>query len=440
MSESPKSDHLPPVEHEASKQLHVDLEKAFGVEKQWTVDLATFPDHLSHDLVPVLSPHKEPNAAQYDRFSSRRKIVITAVLSYVCILPPSSSTSILPAIPEVAAEYGSTGSIIGISNALYMLFMGLSPLFCGSLTQIYGRWPVIVTYKSWRVIFWLQSALAGAATLLIFFLLPETIPHKRSSELQDDAPREKLMKIWGWVNPARPFLLLFRYPNILIVAIASASLVFNMYSLLTPIRYVLNPRFHLDSPMQSGLFYVAPGCGYLLGCLLGGRWADRVVKKWIRKSGTRVPEDRLRSCLASLGIVLPVSMLVYGWSVDRAVGGVPVPVLAMFVQGVAQLFSFPSLNTYCIDVMQSKGRSAEVVASNYMVRYLFTAVGSAVALPAVQGIGVGWFSTISAGFLSCSALLVWATVIWGKDWRAKVDEKKDQRKSERKTCPRLGAQ
>lgn len=298
----------------------------------------------------------------------------------------------------------------------------------------------IVTYKSWRVIFWLQSALAGVATLLIFFLLPETIPSKRSSELHDHTPYEKIAKIWGWVNPARPFLLLLQYPNVLIVAIASASLVWNMYSLLTPIRFVLNPRFHLTSPMQSGLFYVAPGCGYLLGCLLGGRWADRVVKKWIRKSGTRVPEDRLRSCLVSLGIVLPGSMLVYGWSVDRAVGGVPVPVLAMFVQGVAQLFSFPSLNTYCIDVMQSKGKSAEVVASNYMVRYLFTAVGSAVALPAVQGIGVGWFSTISAGFLSCSALLVWTTVIWGKDWRAKMDEEKDRRRSKKNIHSEHGAQ
>lgn len=141
VSSSPKRSDSPPVEHEVLEQLDVDLEKAFRIEKQWTVNLATFASHVSPDLVPA-SSHSEPNAAQYDRFSSRRKIVITAVLAYVCILPPSSSTSVLPAIPEVAAEYGSTGSIIGISNALYMLFMGLSPCFCGSLTQIYGRWPV----------------------------------------------------------------------------------------------------------------------------------------------------------------------------------------------------------------------------------------------------------------------------------------------------------
>jgi hypothetical protein len=66
-------------------------------------------------------------------------------------------------------------------------------------------------------------------------------------------------------------------------------------SLLTPIRYVLNPRFHLDSPLLSGLFYLAPGCGYLLGTFLGGRYADFITIKWQKKrNGTRLPEDRLR--------------------------------------------------------------------------------------------------------------------------------------------------
>lgn len=135
-----------------------------------------------------------------------------------------------------------------------------------------------------------------------------------------------------------------------------------MYSLLTPIRYVLNPRFHLASPLQSGLFYIAPGCGYLIGTFGGGRWADYVVKKWIRKRGRRIPEDRLRSTVVPLGIIIPACMLVYGWSVDQEVGGVPLPVIMMFVQGVAQLFCFPSLNTYCLDVMQR--RSAEVVGKS----------------------------------------------------------------------------
>jgi len=96
-----------------------------------------------------------------------------------------------------------------------------------------------------------------------------------------------------------------------------------------------------------------------LGTFFGGRWADYVVKKWIRKRGERVPEDRLRSALFAMGVVIPASILIYGWSIEKKKGGIPLPVIVMFIQGVAQLFCFPSLNTYCLDVMQKK--SGEVV-------------------------------------------------------------------------------
>ena len=199
-----------------------------------------------------------------------------------------------------------------------------------------------------------------------------------------------------------------------------------MYSLLTPIRYVLNPRFNLTSPLQSGLFYIAPGCGYLLGTFFGGRYADHIVKKYIRKRGQRIAEDRLRSCVLFLGGVIPACMIIYGWSVEKAVGGIALPVLMMFLQGVAQLFCFPSLNTYCLDVMQ--GRSAEVIAGNYFMRYMFAAGGSAVVLPGVRGIGVGWFSTISAFFLMAGAAATWLTAVYGKGWRDAIDEKKMAKK------------
>lgn len=224
------------------------------------------------------------------------------------------------------------------------------------------------------------------------------------------------------INPWR-VIQLFRYPNLLATSVASSSLVWNMYSLLTPIRYVLNPRFNLASPIQSGLFYLAPGFGYIIGTFFGGRWADHTVKKWIKiRDGERISEDRLRSCVPFLGGVIPACMLIYGWSVEKHVGGVPLPVIVMFIQGVAQLFCFPSLNTYCLDVMQNQ--SAEVIAGNYMVRYLFAALGTATVLPATEKIGVGWFSTISAGFLVAGAAMVVCNIMWGKGLRETIDRKR----------------
>lgn len=164
----------------------------------------------------------------------------------------------------------------------------------------------------------------------------------------------------------------------------------------------------------------------LLGTFFGGRWADHTVRKWIRIRGERIPEDRLRSSIIAMGIVIPACILIYGWSIEKEVGGIPLPVIVMFLQGVAQLFCFPSLNTYCLDVMQ--GQSGEVVAGNYMVRYLFGAFGTAVVLPAVEKIGVGWFSTISALFLVISTIAVHIITLHGKSWRESIDAKREVRK------------
>jgi hypothetical protein len=45
-------------------------------------------------------------------------------------------------------------------------------------------------------------------------------------------------------------------------------------------------------------------------------------------------------------------------------------------------------------------------------------------LPAVDKIGVGWFSTISAGFLLVGTAAVWVTASYGAKWRGDMDKKK----------------
>lgn len=75
----------------------------------------------------------------YDRFSPHRKTFIVVLMSFCSFLAPISSTSVLAATPEVAAEYGTTGSIVNITNAIYMLMMGISPIVWGPLSEVYGR-------------------------------------------------------------------------------------------------------------------------------------------------------------------------------------------------------------------------------------------------------------------------------------------------------------
>lgn len=214
--------------------------------------------------------------------------------------------------------------------------------------------------------------------------------------------------------------------DFILTGLASSSLVWNMYSILTPIRYVLNPRYNLTSPLQGGLFYLAPGFGYLTGTFVGGRYADYIVKVYIRKRGVRIPEDRMWSALPFIGLVIPGSVIIYGWCVEKDVGGIPLTVVVLFLQGLAQLFCFPSLNTYCLDVMS--GRGAEVIAGNYAMRYLFGCLATAIVLPAIETIGVGWFSTISTFFLLTGALCTYLSIRYGKQWRDDIDAKHKAKK------------
>lgn len=103
--------------------------------------LTPIPSHIHTQDAPIqhYTSHIEIPDEIYDRLSHSRKIIIVALLSFCSFLAPISSTTILSAIPEVAATYNSTGTIINLSNALYMLAMGLSPMFFSPLIQVYGR-------------------------------------------------------------------------------------------------------------------------------------------------------------------------------------------------------------------------------------------------------------------------------------------------------------
>lgn len=95
---------------------------------------------LSHDgMAPATHVVTGDLDEVYNRFSERRKIVIVMAMSFCSFLAPISSTTVLSAVPEVAATFNTDGSIINISNALYMLFMGISPCFYGPYGNIYGR-------------------------------------------------------------------------------------------------------------------------------------------------------------------------------------------------------------------------------------------------------------------------------------------------------------
>lgn len=113
----------------------------------------------------------------YNRFSHLHKVGMVTVLSFCSFLAPMSSTTILAASPEVVATYNTTGGIFGVSNALYMIFMGLSALLYGPLGTTYGRrWPLIIAVVSFTA-FSAANALAPNLASYFIFRMPRSIAY-----------------------------------------------------------------------------------------------------------------------------------------------------------------------------------------------------------------------------------------------------------------------
>ena len=129
--------------------------------------------HIStHDAIVTAHHHDmhyEPGDEIYDRFSPKRKTLIVTILSFCSFLAPISSTSILAASAEVVQTYHTTPAIFGYSNALYLIFMGLSPLFWGPLGQTFGRkWTLAASAVTFCA-FSIGTALAPS--LAVYFVM-----------------------------------------------------------------------------------------------------------------------------------------------------------------------------------------------------------------------------------------------------------------------------
>jgi MFS family permease len=147
-------------------------------------------------------------------------------------------------------------------------------------------------------------------------------------------------------NPSKT-LKLFLKREVLLADLACGFLAVLQYGLLTSVRHVINPRFNLSTPLISGLFYLSPGIGFIVGSLVGGQLSDRTVKRWISKrNGQRLPRDRLNSGIIHFFAVIPISTLLFGWSLQKEFGGLALVICLAFWIGVGLMGAYNGLNTY----------------------------------------------------------------------------------------------
>ncbi|CAG8783876.1 13758_t:CDS:1, partial [Rhizophagus irregularis] len=128
-------------------------------------------------------------------------------------------------------------------------------------------------------------------------------------------------------DPTSPLRLL-KYPNM--------SLVIVYISITYAVLYIQNTLsgtsfaniYHV-STSTVGLIFLAPGTGYLIGSVIGGKWSDYVlIEAKKRNNGVGYPEMRLHSVWIGC-FFISVSYICYGWFLEARLH-IALPIIAMF--------------------------------------------------------------------------------------------------------------
>ncbi|ORX41175.1 major facilitator superfamily domain-containing protein [Kockovaella imperatae] len=319
----------------------------------------------------------------------------------------------------LAVGAGSIGDIYkpterGSAMGWYYSGALMGPTFAPVLGGLFSEY----TRDTWRSAQYFIGAAGATAFLLVAFILPETahppLPHDRMK-----AAKGKRFVFYRF-NPFTS-LGLFRWMNVCAMSLSSAAVLLAIYTVLVPMSTLFKDRYHISNLAILGCLYLPSGLGNLLGARIAGPMADRTVKKYIKKRGYRRVEDRLRSAVPWGMFLLPASLITYGWLVHFGAGGIAAPLAVSVLPSMALMGVLTPQNTYLIDSMPT--RSAEVIAVNNFLRYMFSAGASAWVLPMASRIGWGWTMTVSGFIVLASSGLVLATLKWGDQWRESANEK-----------------
>ncbi|RBQ90839.1 hypothetical protein VDGD_20494 [Verticillium dahliae] len=110
-------------------------------------ELSTFRQPENNGSTPQTSPGQVEDgqrlvATAYSRFSDIQIQSVAWFVAFCGLLASMSTTSILSVVPEIMETFDTTATVINISNALYLVVIGLSSCFWGPLADTFGRKPV----------------------------------------------------------------------------------------------------------------------------------------------------------------------------------------------------------------------------------------------------------------------------------------------------------
>ncbi|KAG8749074.1 hypothetical protein FRC12_013579, partial [Ceratobasidium sp. 428] len=258
----------------------------------------------------------------------------------------------------------------------------LSPLVSGAL---------ITWTSSWRSTMWFNTIFGGVLEMLIVLFLPETSNALKSRQAAalENPPQELTTKTkLTFLQAFKGLFQLFivrPFRTVLYIRFLPVGLT------MPPITQVLLECPILFRSLEIALAYIPPAFGYIIGSISGGYLSDYAYRRAKARDGDRfVPESRLVTAWCGVPF-MPIGLLIFGWTL-RTHQNWPVPLAGSFIFGLGFMLGTGTIMTYFADVIP--GQSASVVACFNLLRNVAAALSAALAAPALNHIGQGWYFTI----------------------------------------------
>lgn len=157
----------------------------------------------------------------------------------------------------------------------------------------------------------------------------------------------RLNKDKWWKVMVRPFIL-FAYPSVLWSAAIYACSVGWLIVISESVAIIYREGVYHFNALQTGLVYIAPFVGGILGTAVAGRVSDVIVKAMSRRNGGLYePEFRLVMA-APIALTTVVGLMGFGWSASVADPWIVPTVLFGVVSFGCSLGSTTSI-TFCVD-------------------------------------------------------------------------------------------
>ncbi|KAL1897140.1 hypothetical protein Sste5346_004345 [Sporothrix stenoceras] len=399
----------------------------------------------------------------------------------------SSTIALCQAVVADIVTSAERGQYIGFTVLPTVLAPTVGPILGGVLSQ----------YLGWRSIFWFLVISSAVMFVVLLLFLPETCrnivgdgsirPHpmyrtfwqlfqdwnqkraqhrrhqkqKRESggnnnNIQDDGLQHTAslaltvtrassvrppLKI-KFPNPLRSLLMLFQKQiGILVGYNAIIFAGFYSISVAMPSQYALIYGYN---DLIIGLMYIPMAAGSALTAFVMGPAMNWNYRRHARRLGLPVDKSR-QTDLADfpierarlevgipLAVLATVVILCWGWVLEKRVS-VAIPCVLNFFYGVGMIGFNNATSVLLIDV--SPGHAGAAVAANNLARCLLGALFSAVIVPMINKLGVGWafvlLGLLYAVFLPLMFLLMRNGIRYRREQKTK-DGRKKQRRAEKR--------